>query len=427
MATILKEKNFFYGWVILGISFLVMAVIAGGGYYAFGVFFKPMITEFGWSRGTGAIGFSLMLVVGGLLAPLIGVSLVRFGARKIMVFGHALLIMAFLLLSRTTELWHLYIIFGVMCGIGMACAAFNPVTTMVNNWFIRRRAFALGIAMAGVGVGTVVLAPAVRYLVEVIGWQSAWLALAGLIFVFALIPALIFVRSKPEDMGQIPDGVKPPAEQKDIGPVVKRVYTTPVDWETRAAVRTPALWLTVVFLAANLFTINMLATHQVAHLEDIGISPIMAAGALGIMVGFSSAGRLIIGTLGDRIEPRYIAAFACLMQVIGLLIFINAKALGLIYAYVVLYGTSNGAISVLSPTLIGAYYGRKNFATIQGIAWVPALLIGAIAPTFAGFVFDVTGSYLIPVITAVILCAAGGVCALLAKPPSPPIHQGKTA
>jgi OFA family oxalate/formate antiporter-like MFS transporter len=418
---VVKGKKFFYGWIVLGASFVVMAAVMGGVYYAFGVFFRPMIAELGWSRGAGSIGFALMTVMQALAGPLIGTSIVRFGVRKVMVFGSLMVIFALLLLSRTTQLWHLYFFYGVMCGIGMP-SIFMPVMAMVNNWFIRRRSLAFGITMSGSGVGTVILAPAVRYLIEIIEWRASWLALGGMVFVFTLLPALILARTKPEDMGQLSDGVMLQAEEKNSAPVVKRVYTTPVDWETKAALKTPALWLIALFMCANMFALNVMATHQVAHLEDIGMSPIIAAGVLGLLVGISCLGRLLGGILGDRIEPRYIAACACALQAIGLVIFINARVLTLLYAYVVAYGVAYGALIVLPPVLLGAYYGRRNFSAIQGISYAPFTIIAGAGPIFAGFVFDVVGSYVIPLSVAAAFCAVGVVCALLAKPPHSHVH-----
>lgn len=417
MAAVSEGKRFFYGWVVLGAAFLMMAVVGGGVYYAFGVFVKPMSTELDWSRGTVSIALSIMSVMQAMIGPIIGAVVVRFGARRVTVAGTALLIIGLCLLNKVSEPWHLYLVYGVLCGVAMSCEAGIPVMAMVNNWFIKRRAFAFGITMTGVGVGTFILAPTIRYLIETMGWRSAWLAVAGIASVFALLPALFIIRNKPEDMGQVADGIKPQAGEANAPPVVKKVYNTPVDWEVRAAVKTPTLWLIATLMCANMFTLNMLATHQVAHLEDIGVSPLIAASALGLLVGTSSAGRLTAGALGDRFEPRYLAVLACGLQVIGLVIFINARAVGLIYAYVVVFGVAYGSLLVLGATMLGAYYGRKNFATIQGISFAAPMLIAAISPVLAGFVFDATGSYLIPLIVATIFCGIGGVCAFLSKPP----------
>ncbi len=424
MPTLHKKRGFFYGWVVLGTSFLVMAVIVGGVYYAFGIFLKPMITEFGWSRGMASIGYSIMSLVAGLGAPLYGAAIVRFGVKKVMLLGNTVLLIAILLLGVITQPWHLYLVWGVLCGVGIGSGAWLPAITLVNNWFIKKRALAIGIAHSGAGAGAIILAPTIGHLITVIGWRYAWFALAGIIFVFVLPPVLILARNRPEDIGQLPDGAtESQIETEEAHPTVKRVYTTPIDWETRKAVRTSTLWLIAIIGGSNAFSLSMLATHQVAHLQDIGLSPLVATGALGLMVGASSVGRLVSGALGDRIEPRHIAVFACAMRAVGLLIFIQARELAWVYAYVVIYGVAMGALFVCIPALLGAYFGRKNFAAIHGMISAPTSLLGAAAPVFAGFAFDTFGSYLIPFSVATFLCVTAAICAFFAKPPKPPVLQ----
>lgn len=418
------RRKFFYGWVILATSFLVMAVAGGGVFYAFGVFLKPMIDEFGGSRGAGSIAFSLSSVCMALTAPFIGVAVVRFGPRKVIVLGQIMLILSLILLSQISQLWHLYLVFGFMVGMSQGFATFLPLMSIINNWFVRRRALAMGITSCGVGVGTFVLAPFNRYLIDTVGWRSAWMILGMVAIVFALVPVLVFVRGRPEDMGQQPDGDRPQLKERQDLHSGEKTSTAPFDWETKSALRTPALWLVAVFSCASIFTLNIISTHQVAHLEDIGMSPMVAAGALGLLAIVSASGRLIGGALGDRFELRYIATGASVLQVIGLIIFMNARELNLLYAYVIIYGPAYGAALVLTPAIIGAYYGRKNFAAINGISSAFFSIIAAASPIFAGYVYDSVGSYRIPLIVATIFSAVAGMCVLMAKRPLLPRNNG---
>jgi cyanate permease len=199
-------------------------------------------------------------------------------------------------------------------------------------------------------------------------------------------------------MGQRPDGDPFPLEENDQFPSRGKETAAPVDWETASALRTPALWLVVVFSCANIFTLNIISTHQVAHLEDIGIAPMVAAGALGLLAIVSAAGRLVGGTLGDRFELRYIAAAVSVLQLGGLLIFMNAREIGLLYAYVIIYGPAYGAALVLTPAIF---------------------IVGATSPILSGYMYDSLGRYLIPLIIAAAFSVAGGACVFIARPPLP--------
>jgi len=414
-----EKRKFFYGWVILGQGFLLMAVNGGGVFYAFGIFFPEMTADLGWARGAGAAAFSIFMIMTGAMAAPVGLIITKVGIRKVMAVGNIMMVTALVLMSTVTEVWQLYLVYGILAGIAIVSSGYIPVITMANNWFTRRRALAIGICLAGVGVGTLVLAPVIRYLIDLLGWRQAWLALAGIDFTIALLPAVTLARAKPEDMGQVPDGIVVTDEETST-PIVRRVYSTPVDWGTKAALKAPAIWLAAAMMAANMFAGGTLSAHQVAYLQDVGVSPIVAASAIGLLVGISTLGRLSGGALGDRFEPRYVAALACGLQVIALIILINARAVGLIYLYVVIFGLPYGAIIVLFPAIIGAYFGRKNYSTIFGLANACVTFIGATGPVFAGFVFDATGSYLIPLTAATVFCALGGVCAFLARPAKPP-------
>jgi MFS family permease len=415
---VIGEKRFFYGWVIVATGFLIYAMFGGGLYYAYGVFFPVMMAEIGFSRGVGATAVSLMLLFQGLAGP-IGIVVNRIGVRKVMIAGNILMIITMVLMSRVTEVWHIYITYGFLAAMAICTSGVIPILTMINNWFRQFRGRAMSIAMAGVSIGTMILAPLSGYLIEVIGWRQTWLVLAGFASVFALLPAIFLAKSRPEEIGQTVDGkkVEPAVEAAPVPADSSR------DWETKAALKTPALWLIAVMGSTTMFSLSILSTHQVAHLQDIGISPVVAASATGFLAGISIVGRLGGGALGDRFNPRYTAAACCALQAIALIIFMNARVLPLIYTYVIVFGFAYGALLVLFPTLLGDYFGRNNFSTIFGIASAMQIVIGAIGAAFAGFTFDAFGSYSVALTTAAIVVVCGGICILLARPPKPPARS----
>ena len=411
----IRRPRFFYGWVIVATGFAIYATFGGGLFYSYGVFFPVMLDDLGFSRGPGSTAVSILILTQAISAPIVGLIITRVGVKKVMIFGSLLMITTMLLMSRVTTIWHIYLVYGILASISILTAGFISILTLVNNWFSRRRSLAISICMAGVSMGTMVLAPLIRYLIEEIGWRQTWWVLAGIACVTALVPAIFLVKARPQDIGQNIDGDITGDKVSSESP--SYVYKTPVDWELKSALKTPAFWLIGLIGSANMFTLSMLSTHQVAHLEDIGFTPVVAASAVGFLVGISIVGRLAGGVIGDRFEPRYVAAVACAFQVIALLMFMYARTLPLLYSYVVILGVAYGSLLTLFPAILSNYYGRTNFSAIFGIATGMTTLLGATGPAIAGFAFDASGSYTIPLVTATVLVAAAGILALIARPP----------
>jgi len=163
----------------------------------------------------------------------------------------------------------------------------------------------------------------------------------------------------------------------------------------------------------------MVTTHQVVHLEDVGIAPVVAAAAVGMMVAMSSGGRILGGVVGQWIQLRYLAAVASVLQASGIALLLFTQSQAMVYPYVVCFGLGYGSLVILFPSLVGAYFGMKNYARIFGMLYATVSLMAAASPTFAGFMFDRMGSYVVPFSTAMGLCVVGAVAGFLARPPKP--------
>jgi len=417
------KQGRFYGWTALSGAMLVFFCGCGNLFYSFGVFVPPMTEEFGWSRSALAMGYTLFLLIMGLLGPLVGTTVSKFGARKNVIIGNLVAALGLAGMSLTQDIWHVYLFFGVLIGIGNAFGTFIPTISIANNWFIRRKVLAISLVLASGGVGGFAFPPLIAWLIANLGWQLAWVCLAGIHLVLATGIAGIIIRNKPEDLGQVPDGKITEVDQ-EAGPgrvASGRVYQTPVDWGTKAALRTHALWLIMFFDAATWFSLNILTVHQVAYLEGLGFSPMLAATTLGLVVGMSIFGRLGFGVLGTRFEIRHLAAICLAGFGISMVILINIKALpfSIIYLYTILVGVSYGGLAICLPTLLGAYYGRAHYAQILGWSSPIGMLVGAAGPLLAGFIYDQTGNYMPAFMAAAVLLGLGLVAALLARPPRP--------
>jgi MFS family permease len=208
--------RFFYGWIIIAVTFVTMA-IGVNARTSFSLFFPPIIDEFGWERGVTAGAFSFGFLVSAAVSPLIGRTMDRFGPRTVMELGVALMAAGLLLAPLTTQPWHLYLTIGVMVGAGSVCLGYSGQSQFLPNWFNRRRGLAIGLAFAGVGVGSITLLPWVQHMIEHTGWRTACTAM-GIMVLVVLAPINLLLRKRPQDLGLEPDGdAAPTAAAKPIG------------------------------------------------------------------------------------------------------------------------------------------------------------------------------------------------------------------
>jgi MFS family permease len=422
-SNVIKKRSNFYGWIALAGVMLVYGTTSGTFFYSYGVFLPAMCSEYGWSRALVSGGLSVALLGFGLPSPLVGASITRFGPRANIVFGNLLVAVGLAGMSFATEVWQIYLFYGIMVGLGAGFGLYLTCTTVVNNWFIRKRSLGMGLVISAGGLGGFLFPPLATWLISTFGLHMAWLALAMIQLACAvLMGGLILVRNKPEDMGQLPDGILN-THNNEIEETTgngSRVYQSSMDWQTRQAIRKSTTWLITTLCAANLLALGMVTAHQVAYLKDIGFSPIAAAIALGLIPGMSILGRLGFGFLGVRFEVRHLAIASFIIQVTALIILLTTKTLLLIYIYATLFGISNGALVVALPTFIGAYYGRTHYAQILGLIFPLAIVGEAAGPIVAGVINDAMGTYIPAFAIITSFSTVGLLCAILAYPPKAP-------
>ena len=418
----LRRGGVFYGWIALTGAVLVYFTGCGIFFYTYGVFLPTMCDEFGWSRAAMAAGLTVGMLTFGLPSPIIGASITRFGPRINIVLGNLLAALALAGVSLTQEVWHLYFFYG-LGGIGVGFGMYVACTMVVNNWFIRKRSLGMGLVVAAGGLGGFVFPPLATWLISIVGWQMSWVVLAGIHFTFAvLIGGVILVRNKPEDLGQVPDGIPIEPARREEGIVHRsRVYQSPVDWRAKQAMRKPVTWLIATMCAANFFAIGAVMSHQVAYLKDIGFTPMIAAMALSLVSGMSIIGRLGFGALALRFEVRRLAIASFAVQLVALAILLTTKNLALIYIYAALFGISYGALVTALPTFLGGYYGRTYYAQILGLIFPLTTVAEAVGPVLAGAIYDATATYTLAFAIVVAFSSVGLVCAILARPPK--LHQ----
>ncbi len=407
------QKKPFLGWLALTGVMVAYCGICGNVTYAFGVLLPSMAESFGWKRQAISGAYTFFLVLGGLIGPLAGWSVARFGARRNIVLGNVAAVFGLLGMSQVRELWHVYLCFGFLCGIALGFSEYLPTTTVVNHWFIRRRSLALGLLLASGAAGGFFMPPVISSLMLHTGWREAWASLAGFQLLMGICLAGALIRNTPEEFGQVPDG----GADGSAGAKQEQTRIPGVDWSVRDALKTPALWMQLLLFSALLFSVNMMATHQVAYLRDLNYSPMMSATALGLMLGTSILGRLGSGVLGMRFEARYLTAAYMTCMGLGIVSLMNARGIGFVYLYSILTGIGFGGMIVILPHMLGDYFGRRHFARIVGWTTPIVTIASAVSPVFAGYLFDITGSYTLPFGIASALLFICGLLSFFLRPP----------
>jgi MFS family permease len=416
----------FHGWWIVSVAALLNGYGAGVNFYGFGVFFNPMREEFGWSRAATAGVFSLSRLEGAPLGPIIGWLIDRIGSRRMIVTGLAVTGLGFVSMYFIQSLWMFYLIYGVFIATGFSMGFFQAPQAMIANWFFRKRARALSYLAVGAGLGGATLVPAMGAFMGMAGWR--WTAVAvGVLMWTVGIPLALLLRHRPEDMGQVPDGLPPRGEVRAAdGPRLAPSTSAEeaavaegqeVEFTVGQVLRTSTFWTLVLAMAFRSSILSSIVVHQIAHLQDIGIARHTAETMLGLMIAVSIPGRLFFGWLGDRVSKQHLLAFSSVLQGLGILILANATGLAYVWPFLLFYGFGYGGAIPLTQALRADLFGRKVFATVGGLIMPFTTVGGVIAPIFAGYVYDVTDSYRIAFYTFVVLILLSGLTFLFVRPP----------
>jgi MFS family permease len=391
------QSRFFYGWVVVGVAFVCLAV-AYAIWNGFSIFFVAMSADFGWSRASTAFAFSTFTIVYGLMSPVAGFALDRFGPRRVVPVGALFLSVGLLASSQVTESWQLYISYGIFTAVGV-----NLIGTMVNfsvlaNWFSRNRGTAIGIAAAGIGVGTLILVPGCQVIIQAAGWRAAYVALAAIVVVLVPGLALAFHRHRPEEMGLVPDGAttpagggRPPGQVLVVDP-----KWAARAWTVRSATTTRAFWFLFFGMLFGTLSHQSVMVHQVAYLKDRGFDPMLGASMVGLVGISGSVGKIVWGWASDRIgrEGAYALGMGCVLLgllILGLITDANSPWQAYLYAFV--FGIGYGVNAPLcSATAADLFQGRR-FGSIYGALYVGSGGGSSLGPWLSGVLFDWSGGY----------------------------------
>ena len=391
MLSVLKLKDrLFYGWVVVIACFIVATVIYGIN-YSFGVFLKPLGSEFGLTRGAISGVFSVYMLFGCVFGILGGWALDRYGPRVVALFMGLFTGLSLLLTSQTNAPWQLFITYGLLLPLGTG-AAYMVIMATASRWFDKKRGLALGIASSGAGLGTLLMAPFATYLIANVGWRMAYIVV-GLIAWLVMIPLSRLLRKDPAEIGALPDGMKSTSSETEMEEERREDSPQLAGFSLLQASKTGSFWLLGAIWLLYSFCYLLVLTHIVPHATDIGIPAMEAAFILSLIGGSNIAGRLLMGRVSDSIG-RKATAVICALLVSGTMIWlIWSQNLCMLYLFGIVFGFSIGGLDPAVTALIGDIFGLRSIGIIMGILNVAFGIGAAIGPAVGGFVFDASKSY----------------------------------
>ena len=419
IRALVQRLPFFYGWAAVGCAMCSNVVRQAAAVTTLSIFIVPMTDEFGWSRAGISGAVSAGAVLGAITAPFIGPLFDRHGSRALLIASALAVSACCIALAGTRGLLWFYVAFGI--SRMMFSTPFDLGTSSVAaKWFVRRRALAMSLLTASIGIGLTILPLAAAIAIGAGGWRSGWLALAVIVVVFGVIPQWLLLVRAPEDVGLRPDGDEPaprPRAAAGAGGSGADDATGEVAFTRAQALRTPTLWLMMAYTML-VFPIQAgVSLHWAPHLIERGISPTLMAtmvSTFSLAVALSS---VLFGYAGDRAPVRATLAASAALMALG------AMAMGAVsgplpaYAASVLFGAGVGGILTMTPVAWANYFGRAHFGAIRGMT-LPAQVGGqAAGPLLAGLLHDMTGDYASGLATFAALSLLAAAVALVTPSP----------
>ena len=380
------RDKLFYGWVVVAV-FFVSGITLYGIHFSFGIFFKSIEGEFNLTRAATSAILSANLLLAGLYSFFAGWALDRYGPKIVVLLMGVFTGLSLLSTSQTGSSWQLFITYSLLLAMGTGALFVVPMST-VSRWFDKKRGLALGMASSGVGLGPLVIAPFATYLIANFSWRVAYIVI-GLIAWLIVIPLSALLKGNPHEIGALPDGVKTlPKDAESKGGIIQ-----PTGLSLLRAFRTRSLWLFMfiwVLYASNIF---LVFTHLVPHATDIGYSAMEAAAVVSLIGGTAIAGRVVLGTVSDRMGRKVTSIICALLQAGAMIWLLWANDLWMFYLFALVYGFAFGGMSPVMAALISDTFGLGRIGAILGMLEVGFGIGAAIGSAAGGFIFDVSNSY----------------------------------
>ena len=376
-----RRPRFYYGYVVVAACFVIQ-LVAWGMIPSYGVFFTSLLNEFGWPRATISGAHSLSFIFYGFASILVGSLNDRFGPRIVVAACGLVFGLGYLLMSQISDVWQLYLFYGVIVGIGLSGMDVALLST-VARWFTKKVGTASGIVKVGAGVGMLVIPLAASGLISGFDWRTSYIIL-GTITLVIIVTSAQFLRRGLGQRQLLEEGENSTTSQ---------LLTAEYGLSLQKARSTRQFWMVCAMYSTVLFCAQSIIIHVAPHAVDLGISLTNAAGIISVIGGASVVGRAVMGNAGDRMGSRRAMALCFLILVTALCWLQFAKELWALYLFAVAYGFSHGGFFALISPIAAGLFGTHSHGVILGIVTFSGTIGGAAGPLLTGYIFDITESY----------------------------------
>jgi MFS family permease len=398
------KKKFFYGYVIVGLG-LIINMVLGGTLYTFSVFFEPLSTEFGWTRAATSGAFSLYMLLHGFLYIITGKMNDKLGPRIVTSLCGLLMGIGYMMMALTSEIWHIYLFYGVIIAVGMS-GGYVPLTSTVTRWFTgnSKRGLMVGISVAGVGLGTMIFPPLARWLIDSYGWKTSYVVI-GIAVLLIIMSSAQFLKRAPEQLINSLDNSS-------------SIDTQQQGLSLQKTMKTRQFWLITLAYFGFGFILQAIMVHIVMHVTGLGIPGTSAAAMFIVLGGASVCARISMGSLADRIGNRTIVTGSFILLVIALLCLFIAREMWMFYIFAALFGSGWGGMVASQSPIVADLFGMRSHGVILGMIVSTITFGSAVGPVIAGAIYDASSSYTVAFIICVVFAFMGIILSLLLRPVS---------
>lgn len=404
-----------YTWRVLAVLCVIVVITQAVPNYGAPVLVAAMAKDLGLNRQAVGGVFSSYMICLGVMSPIAALFINRFGARAALCTGALVAALgAFLIATNVHTPVAMLIIFGALVGSSAALGGILPAMTVVSDWFLARRTLAMSVLYCAVSIGGVAVVGVLAGLLRAgWSWQSGWILIGAAAATVALL-ALLAVRNRPEDAKRAAPGAAPAGA---TGAGINATGPHP-DITVRKAIAAPIFLVLVPAAIATFSGAGLLTAHGLLHLTDLGVSPASAASVLAAYPLSALGGKVMVGTIGERVDPRLIAGGAVVGVGAGLVLLMISAHLVPALAGASMIGFGTGVVLVCVPVILREQFGRKPFATLAGIVLAAQTIGGSAAPLLGGRAYDMGWGYAPSFYTTALICALTGAALLMASRPS---------
>ena len=387
-----RSGGLFYGWYIVAASFTIL-FFNSGARYAFGVMFKPIVKEFGWSRGTVSLVFFVNMVVFAISLFIVGKLYDRYGPKWVIIISSIFISAGFVLTSFMHSIGQFFLSYGVLAAFGIAGTAVPLMATLTSKWFDKWRGLAISLALAGNSIGQFALVPLLSLCALNFGWRASYLYVGIVMCVVNILLVLFVIKGDPAQLGMKPFGYKEKAEKRaEIGTPAAGMADVQ-DMGLKQAMGTSSFWIftLVMFICGG--GDYFATTHLIPLATDYGISPITAGNMLGLYGLMSLAGILIAGPSADLIGNKIPIIITFVIRVLLYLMVLKYKGVAALYVFALAFGFTHLITAPLTPMLIGKLYGVMHLGVLTGFINTSHFVGAGFWAYMGGLIYDKTGSY----------------------------------